>query len=95
MIKQIIAAVATFAIIGLSIYFIILFFDDYNYIYLVAGILVPLIVMLTSSQYCSGNLVALIIIVGGGIGFLYFESPYSHLSGAFSVYFIQGNQIRQ
>ena len=56
MIKKIIAAAATFAIIGLSIYFIVLFFDDYNYIYLIAGILVPLIVMLT---YPSGE-VALI-----------------------------------
>jgi hypothetical protein len=71
-----------------------LFFSDYNYIYLVAGILVPLIVMLTSSQYCAGNLIALIIILGGGIGFFYFDNPYSHLSGAFSVYLILFKVIR-
>jgi hypothetical protein len=52
--KQILSAVSTYLTIGLSIYFIVVFFRDFEFVFIVCGVVVPLIAMLISSQYFAG-----------------------------------------
>lgn len=86
--KQIIGAIASFCVLSISFYFIWLFFQDYQFIYLFSAILIPIITMLISSQYCAGNLFALIVIGMGLLGYFYFDEPYGLVSGSVSAYMI-------
>jgi len=92
--KELIIIIATFTVIGLSIFLILKFFHNYNFIYLVAGVIVPIVVMFISSQYFAGNLFALVIITGGGVGYFYLDVPYNYLCGSLSAYLFLFRMIR-
>lgn len=92
--KQTIAEITTFAVLGLSIYLIWIFFQDYQFIYLIAGILSPIILLMMSSQYCAGNLFALIVIAAGLVGYIYLDEPYKLVSASVAAYIILFKIIR-
>ena len=77
---------ATIVVICLSIFLIWNFFKDYEYAYLLAGILLPIFMMLLSSQYCAGTFISLIMMILGVLGYYYLNDPYKLISLSFSIY---------
>lgn len=77
---------ATIVVICLSIFLIWKFFQEYEYAYLLAGILLPIFMMLLSSQYCAGTFVSLIMMILGVLGYYYLNDPYKLISLSFSIY---------
>lgn len=62
------------------------FFKDYEYAYLLAGILLPIFMMLLSSQYCAGTFISLIMMILGVLGYYYLNDPYKLIALSFSIY---------
>jgi hypothetical protein len=77
---------ATIVVICLSIFLIWNFFKDYEYAYLLAGILLPIFMMLLSSQYCAGTFISLIMMILGVLGYYYLNDPYKLIALSFSIY---------
>jgi hypothetical protein len=94
MIKQIISGVCISIVIGLSIYFIVIFFQNYDFVFLFCGVGIPIIALMISSQYFAGNSFTVSILIGSLIGVHYFNTPYNYLSGSLGAYFFLFKFIR-
>ena len=84
--KAIISRISSILVFGVTIYFIYLFFSNYNYIYLICGIVIPILLMAMASQYCLGNLLVLILFVSSTITIFVADHPSDHLFAAISIY---------
>jgi hypothetical protein len=85
---------STIVVICLSIFLIWNFFQDYEYAYLLAGILLPIFMMLLSSQYCAGTFVSLIMMILGVLGYYYLNDPYKLIALSFSIYMVMFKIMR-
>jgi hypothetical protein len=92
--KQILAGLFTFSIFGLSIYFIVMFFQDYDFTFLICGIVIPIISLLISSQYFAARIFTIIIVIGSIVGFYYVDSPYNYLPASLGIYLVLFKMIR-
>ncbi len=86
--KFFIGIIAFVLIICLSIFLIWTFFQDYDFIYLIAAIIFPLIMFLISSPYCLGTILTLTFIIAGLISPNYLDAPYNLTVLCFSIYLL-------
>ncbi len=82
----ILSTLATILVICLSIFLVWKFFQNYEYIYLLSGILLPIFMIFLSSQYCANALLSLIIMILGILGYYYLHDPYRLIALSISIY---------
>ena len=93
--KFTLSEIAKALILVLSIYLIWNFFSEYNYYFLIAGILFPIIAGFLSNQYCLTNTLMLFFIALGIGGYFYFEVPNNLFAGCAAVYIILWKIVRK
>lgn len=91
---DILPSIFTYGVVGLSFFFIVKFFINFNIIFLLSGTIVPLIAFTTSSQYFGGFIFATLLLIGSSFFTYYLNSPYNYLVGAFVAYYIMFKIIR-
>ncbi len=90
----VISTLATIAVICLSIFLIWKFFHNYEFIYLISGILLPILMIFLSSQYCAGTLAVSIVTILGILGYYYLNDPYKLIALSISIYMVMFKLIR-
>lgn len=87
-------SISNFAMFVLAGFLIYMFFQDYNYSFLIAALLLPLIVLFTTTKYCLGVIGNLIFLVLGIIGYFYLEGANSLISACLAGFAIIGFGVR-
>lgn len=93
-IKELLAAILTYAVIGLSIYFIYLFFGNYEFIYLICALIIPLVMMFLTSPFFAGYVFGSIVIIASALIYYQSEGSIKILALAFGLYYIMFKAIR-
>lgn len=92
--KGLFTTLILYLVLGLSTFFIITFFLQYDSKFLVAAILFPVITYFLSSSYFAEPIVGLGVIGVGLAGYNYLDAYFGFLSLTFVIYFILFEVIR-
>lgn len=92
--KKIITGFSIWSIIGLSGYLVYLFFQDYNWLFLLTAILAPILLMFLTSPYYKTNIITMILIGVFGYGAYIMSYSVSFLALSCLIYTILFKLVR-